>query len=533
MKLPLRWRVLITLVVVAAAIIYSLPSFRGVRTSFLGRILPDDEINLGLDLKGGINLTLEVDVDKAVEVSLAQTGQEVRMFAQDKGIYILRPRVMPGLKLEFVLPKAEKKAELDALLQKTFPGLQVLSTAPMENGQLRYTLTFTQAHRNTIAEMALDQAVRTIRSRVDEFGVAEPEIRKQAGNRIQIQLPGLQDPKRALAVIGKTGHLEFRLVRDDITPADMARGRLPRDTEALVMVERRPGAAPETVVLDKNALMTGESVSDARLEYDEQGLPAVGLNFDARGAVLFERLTGQHINRRLAIVLDGKVYSAPVIRSRIPGGRASISGGFATPEEARDLALVLRAGSLPAPVTILEERTVGPSLGQDSINKGILAALLGGALVVVFMVIYYGIPGLIADVALLLNLLLIIAGLAAFGATLTLPGIAGIVLTLGMAVDANVLINERLREELERGLTFQKAVSEAYDRATLTIVDANVTTIMAAVILYQFGTGPIKGFAVTLSLGILASMFTAVFVTHVLFDLWINARRGEAVKQSA
>ncbi len=530
MKLGLRWRVAIALIVTVVAVIYALPSLPSVKASALGRFLPDKEVNLGLDLKGGINLTLGVDVDKAVEVSLAQTGQAVRMLAEDKGIYIMRPRPAAGFRLEFVLPKSEKRAELDALLKESFGNLQVLSVTPLANGQTRYTVAFTDSYRKNVADMALDQAVRTIRSRIDEFGVTEPEIRKQQqGYRIQVQLPGLQDPKRAMAVIGKTGHLEFRLVRDDVNPRDIARGVLPPGTEALVMVERRPGAPAETVVLDKDALMTGENVADARLEYDEQGRPAVGLNFDSRGAVLFERVTGQHIGHRVAIVLDGKVYSAPVIKNRIPGGRASISGGFSTIEEARDLALVLRAGSLPAPVTILEERTVGPSLGQDSINKGVMAAILGGVLVAVFMIVYYGFSGFIADIALALNLVLIIAGMAAFGATLTLPGIAGIVLTLGMAVDANVLINERLREELKLGLTPKKAVSVAYERATLTIVDANVTTIMAAVILYQFGTGPIKGFAVTLSLGIIASMFTAVFVTHVLFDLWNSLKRRETL----
>lgn len=529
MKLGLRWRVLITLVVTVVAVVYALPSLPGVKASALGRFLPDKEINLGLDLKGGINLTLEVDVNKAVEVSLAQAGQAVRMLAEDEGIYLRRPRSVSGFRLEIILAKPEKRDALDSLLKKSFQNLQVLSVTPVDGGQLRYTLAFTDAQRKNVADMALDQAVRTIRSRVDEFGVTEPEIRKQQGYRIQIQLPGLQDPKRAMAVIDKTGHLEFRLVRGDVNQMDVARGVIPHGTEALVMVERRAGAPSETIVLDRDALMTGENVADARLEYDEQGRPAVGLNFDARGAVLFERLTEQHVGQRVAIVLDGKVYSAPVIKDRISGGRASISGGFSTVEEARDLALVLRAGSLPAPVKILEERTVGPSLGQDSINKGVMAAVLGGALVAVFMVVYYGFSGLIADVALVLNLILIIAGMAAFGATLTLPGIAGIVLTLGMAVDANVLINERLREELRRGLTPKKAVSEAYSRATLTIVDANVTTIMAAVILYQFGTGPIKGFAVTLSLGIIASMFTAVFVTHVLFDLWNSMKRRETL----
>jgi len=253
----------------------------------------------------------------------------------------------------------------------------------------------------------------------------------------------------------------------------------------------------------------------------------VSMTFNSRGARIFGRVTGENVKERLAIVLDGEVYSAPVIQDKITGGRAQITGRFST-DEAHDLAIVLRAGALPAPVNVLEERSVGPSLGQESIDKGVKAALLGGALVLLFMALYYSFAGVVADLVLVLNIVLIMAGLAAFGATLTLPGIAGIILTIGMAVDANVIIFERIREEIRRGLTPRAAIDEGYSKATLTILDANVTTVIAAIILYQFGTGPIRGFAVTLTLGILASMFTAIFVSRILFDLWTAKRKPGA-----
>jgi preprotein translocase subunit SecD len=278
-------------------------------------------------------------------------------------------------------------------------------------------------------------------------------------------------------------------------------------------------------LLKDRTLLTGEFLTNAEVRIDSQfNRPYVALSFDDRGGKLFERITGENVKKRLAIVLDGNVYSAPVIQDRISGGNAVIEGQF-TMEEAKDLAVVLRAGSLPAPVKILEERTVGPSLGKDSIRKGLLSMAVGGVFVVAFMVIYYGGSGIIADLALVLNIVLIMAGLAAFGATLTLPGIAGIILTIGMAVDANVLIFERIREELRLGKTPRAALDSGYSKATITILDANVTTLIAAVVLLQFGTGPVRGFAITLSLGIAASMFTAIFGSRLLFDYLLQKKR--------
>lgn len=521
----LRWRVALIAVVVFFGLLYMLPSIPGVKESGLGKFLPDDEVNLGLDLKGGIHLTLDVDVDKAVQNSLSLMGRDIREQAREDGIAILRPGLADGKHLDFVLAKTDQREALDEMLKKQFSILQVVSTETVEGDKLLYKMQFTSEYLTYLEKLTIDQAVKTIRNRIDEFGVAEPDIRRQADGRIQVQLPGLQDPERAIKIIGRTAHLEFKIVDDEADPEKAAKGVLPPGRELSAIRHRNNDGTylDRPIVLKSDAVMTGEYIADARANFDSNNQAYVSLTFTPRGARLFERITTDNVKKRMAIVLDGKVYSAPVIQEKISGGRASITGRFST-EEARDLAIVLRAGSLPAPVNILEQRSVGPSLGQESIEKGITAALIGGALVVVFMVIYYGLGGLVADVALVLNIMLIMSGLAAFGATLTLPGIAGIILTLGMAVDANVIIYERIREELRRGLTPRMALDEGYSRATLTIFDANITTIIAAVVLYEFGTGPIRGFAVTLILGIVASMFTAIFVTRTMFDFWMRRR---------
>lgn len=513
----LRWRLSIAVLVFVLCLVYALPSVPGIGQA-LERVLPSSKINLGLDLKGGIHLTLGVDVAKAVSNSLALAGQDLRRLAQDEKIVVLRPRVVGGTALEFVLPRAENEAKLQEILSRHFPQLDVGTPQKGESGQLRYVAHFTAAEVSRLESLALDQALRTIRNRIDQFGVAEPDIRKQAGNRIQVQLPGISDPRRAVQIIGQTAHLEFHLVRDDVDPGKAV---LPTGVIALPLLEKTPGSKQkeELIALEKDAMLTGEDVADARPAFDNMNKSYVTLNFNARGARIFERVTTESVGRRMAIVLDGKVYSAPVIRERIGGGRASISGNFTT-AEAQDLAIVLRAGSLPAPVSVLEERSVGPSLGQESIDSGIRAALVGAAAVVIFMALYYGLSGLIADLMLCFTMLMVMAGMGAFGATLTLPGIAGIVLTIGMAVDANVLIYERIREELHHGLTPLAAVRAGFDRAAISITDSNLTTIIATVILYQFGTGPIRGFAVTLSLGIIASMFTAIFVSRAIFEEW-------------
>jgi preprotein translocase subunit SecD len=372
-----------------------------------------------------------------------------------------------------------------------------------------------------IREQAVTQALETIRNRVDQFGVAEPEIVPKPGGRILVQLPGIKDTQRAVGIIGKTAQLEFKMVDDTVDPLNATKGTITPGSELNYIYgrERSTGRAnKELVVIRSRACMTGETIADARVHLDSQNSePYVSVSFNDIGKRQFADLTSRNVKKRLAIVLDGKVQSAPVIQEAIIGGEARITGDF-TMEEARDLAVVLRSGALPAPVKILEERTVGPSLGRDSINQGLLAALVGGLAVFLFMLAYYRLTGLAAVVAVLLNIAIILAVMAVMQATLTLPGIAGIILTIGMAVDANVLINERIREELRLGKSPSAAVEAGYSRATVTIFDSNLTTAIAALVLYQFGTGPIKGFAVTLTIGLASSMFTAIVVTRLMFD---------------
>jgi preprotein translocase subunit SecD len=378
-----------------------------------------------------------------------------------------------------------------------------------------------------LRDFAVRQGVETIRNRVDQFGVAEPTIQRQGENRILVQLPGIQDPTRAKALIGKTAVLEFKLVDDQADVEKALKDGPPPGDE--ILYERRVNRETKAetkipLVVKKRTLLTGDLIQNGEVRIGDSGEPYVSVTFNAIGARVFGELTEQNVNKRLAIVLDGNVHSAPVIRERIPSGQAQISGGF-TPEEARDLAIVLRAGALPAPVQILEERTVGPSLGADSIRKGVISTLAGALAVVLFMVVYYRLSGLVADLALVLNLLILLACMAAFHATLTLPGIAGIVLTIGMAVDTNILIFERIREEFRLGKSVRAAIEAGFKRAFTTVIDTHVTVVVSAVILYQFGTGPVKGFAVSLMIGILASLFTAVFFTRLVFDLIYMGRR--------
>jgi preprotein translocase subunit SecD len=379
-----------------------------------------------------------------------------------------------------------------------------------------------------IKRLAADQALETIRNRIDQFGVNEPDIRNQGENRILIQLPGIKDTDRAKALIGKTALLEFKLLDEDHDVEAALKGSIPPGSEVLYQIKTDPETLREIktpYLIKKRTLLTGAYLTDAKVQIDSQfNEPYVSIDFDKKGARIFERITEENVKKRLAIILDSKVYSAPVIQEKISGGAARITGNF-TAETARDLAIVLKAGALPAPVTIIEERTVGPSLGTDSIRKGLISMCIGGILVVLFMVVYYKGAGLIADFALLLNIILIAGGLAGFQATLTLPGIAGIILTIGMAVDANVLIFERIREEIKLGKTPRAAVDAGFDRAALTILDANVTTLIAALVLFQFGTGPVKGFAVTLSLGVISSLFTALVLSRLIFDYFLINRK--------
>jgi SecD/SecF fusion protein len=375
-------------------------------------------------------------------------------------------------------------------------------------------------------EDAADRAIEVIRNRIDQFGVRETSIQKQGQDEIVVQLPGVTDRDRAIEIIGKTAMLEFKLVSNDLDKLKQAiQGNVPEGYELKYSLEDN-----EPLLLEKQAVLTGDALTSASVHFSQSQFnePVVGLEFNAQGANKFAQITADNIGKRLAIVLDNKIQSAPRIKEAIPSGEAVITGRF-TVEQAQDLAIILRVGALPAPMNIEEERTVGPLLGQDSINKGVKASIIGSILVFVFMAAYYLLAGLIADTALLLNLLIILGGLGILpilfpgvSATLTLPGIAGIALSLGMAVDANVLINERIREELSTGKTLRTAISNGYDKAFSAIFDSNLTTLIAAFLLFQFGTGPIRGFAVTLTIGLIASMFTAIVVTRTIFEILLS-----------
>jgi preprotein translocase subunit SecD len=505
--------------VIVAAIIYVLPTLEP-------GIWPHKKINLGLDLQGGMHLALEVDTEKALEGTVERISQELREAVKKERIRDVKVDRADHTKISVQVEGQDQMTALQSLLDKDFRDLRIESTK--QDGDSRVmVLDLPPQEAEQVAKSAVSQALETIRNRIDQFGVSEPDIRQQGDNRILIQLPGIRDTERAKALIGKTALLEFKLV-DESGDLDAAlKGDVPPGDEILYKVDENPQTR-RTVrtpyLLKKRTLLTGAYLTDARVQIDSQyNEPYVSITFDKKGAEIFERVTGENVRKRLAIVLDDKVASAPVIQEKISGGQARITGRF-TMDEAKDLAIVLRAGALPAPVNVLEERTVGPSLGADSIRQGLISMLLGGILVVLFMAVYYKFSGLIADFALILDIVLIAGGLAGFQATLTLPGMAGIILTIGMAVDANVLIFERIREELNLGRTPRAAVQAGFERATLTILDANVTTLIAAMVLFQFGTGAVKGFAVTLSLGVVASMFTAIIVSRIIFDYYLTRR---------
>lgn len=508
--------------VLIASVVYVVPTFRP-------ELWPHKKINLGLDLQGGINLALEVQTEKAVEGTVERARSDLRQTLRSEKIRHgeIRPAGRTGITLPLL-----NSGDLDNLrkvIEKNYPDIKIQSTAE-EGNRTNVTLGLSDESASEIRKQSVQQALETIRNRIDQFGVSEPDIRLQGEDRILIQLPGVTDTQRAKELIGKTAQLEFKLLDEEHSVAQAQQGDVPPGD--VVLYSSQPTGEenrPEAYLVRKETLLTGAYLQDARVQIDQQfNEPYVTIDFDRKGAQIFERVTGENVKKRLAIVLDNKVYSAPVIQERIPGGTARITGRFSM-QEAHDLAIVLRAGALPAPVHIVEERTVGPSLGKDSINKGLFSMLVGGALVVLFMGIYYKFAGMVANAALILNIALIAAGLAAFQATLTLPGIAGIILTIGMAVDANVIIFERIREELRLGKTPASAIDAGFERATVTVIDANLTTLIAALVLYQFGTGSVKGFAVTLSLGVLASMFTALFVCRMIFDYFYTVRHKKTL----
>ena len=525
MQKNLKYRILVLATIVIISTVFFFPS-TPLFKSFPGwwkKYMPNKGISLGLDLQGGIHLVLKVESEKAVQSNLERIAVGINEDMIKKGGFEGVSVGREGSEnIKITLPQNVPKEKIEEFLNEKFPQVELKNVS---EGKALYSLKAKEVER--IKDSSVSQALETIRNRIDQFGVTEPIIVRQGTDEIVVQLPGVKDPKRAIDLIGKTAQLEFKILDEGASMEEALKGNIPEGDEVLYgkNTDSATGSSSKVpYLLKKNALLTGETLTEAKVNIDSKyNEPYVSISFESVGAAMFEKITGDNVGKRLAIVLDNTVYSAPSIREKISGGQAQISGRF-TMEEAKDLAIILRAGALPAPVKILQNVTVGPSLGQDSIDKGVLSAIIGAILVVGFMALYYRLSGIIANFALLLNVIVLLGALAWFNATLTLPGIAGIILTIGMAVDSNVLIFERIKEELRQGRTVRTAIEGGYDKAFLTVVDSHITTLITAVVLFQFGTGPIKGFAVSLSLGVLINLYSALVGTRVVFD-YMNLKK--------
>jgi preprotein translocase subunit SecD len=508
--------------IVLAAILILLPSLNIDLPDWFKAGFGATKIQLGLDLQGGTHLLMAVKLDDAVKTQLGRRADDLKKEFKDNKIDGDAAVDDSGNLTVKLKSSAERTAFLD-LAQKSFSDMTVSSNTDSSSPGPVYSMAYKPEELQMIRSNAMDQALETIRNRIDQLGVRETTVAREGDNEILVQLPGIQDPERAKELIGKTAVLEFKLVDDTKNVQDAIKDGPPAGDEILYGTSETGSREPYLV--ESPVLMTGDVVTDARVRPGArlEG-PYVAVELDNRGADIFDAMTAENVGRRLAIVLDNTVYSAPVIKERIPGGHVQITGRFSM-DEAHDLAIVLRSGALPAPVEIEEERTVGPSLGRDSIRQGELSFVIGAGAVLIFMALYYSGAGLLADFGLSLNILLLICVMAALGATLTLPGIAGIVLTLGMSVDANVLVNERMREELRNGKSPREAVKLGYERAWSAIRDSNISTFAAGLILFQFGTGPVKGFAVTLCVGVLTGLFSCIVVTRAWYDYRISMRK--------
>jgi len=523
--------------------------------------LPDAKINLGLDLQGGIDLTLEVETMEAVLSNVARDIQSIEDAATSDGVVVGEIRRVRGEpSLEFLVGEEGSLDDLVELMSRRYQDYEYASTNTDDKDRTWHRFTVTEAGITEISKKTVEQALETLRSRVDETGVKEPSIVLKGGSRINVQLPGIDNLQQAYSALGTTAVLEFYLVDEEFGDGALERavkharenapssiysddgalndwlqdeGRITRDHRVLWEYQEDPEGEDARLlphILKDKVILSGDDVNDASVGMDQFNDPYTALEFKPAGGQVFCDITGENVGKKFAIVLDRKVRSAPVIREKICGGRASISMGAGDytqmMEEAGVLSLVLRTGALPAPVTIGEARIVGAQLGEDSINAGRLGVMVGGLIVLFFMAIYYRKSGLVADIALACNILFVMALLAGFGATLTLPGIAGIALTVGMAVDANIIVFERIREELRTGRTARSAVDAGYEFALSAVLDANITTAIAGVVLFSYGTGPIKGFAVTLLIGIATTLYTAIFVSRTFLDLVV--RRSSA-----
>lgn len=522
-----RTRLYLAGILTVLAVLILLPSVTGALPDWWTSTIPTPKIQLGLDLQGGTHLLLEVKLDEAVKTQLRRVADDIKQQMKQNKLDFKSVTVDPSGAVLVTLASADERTAFLDLASKLFSDM-VIGLAP-NSGDTgpTYRMTYRPMELEQVRRNAMEQALETIRNRIDQLGVRETTIAQEGNDEILVQLPGIQDPERAKELIGKTGVLQFKLVDDNHSVSDALRDGPPPGDEILYGPASRGGREPYLV--ESAVLLTGDTITDARVRPGGQlEGPYVTVDLDQRGAQIFGAITAANVGRKIAIVLDNVVYSAPVIREPIPGGHVQITGNF-TYDEAHELAIVLRSGALPAPVEIIEERTVGPSLGRDSIRQGERSFVVGALVVLTFMAVYYSGAGLLADFGLSLNILLLICVMAAMQATLTLPGIAGIVLTLGMSVDANVLVNERMREELRGGKTPREAVRLGYERAWSAIRDSNISTFVAGLILFQFGTGPVKGFAVTLCVGVLTGVFSCFVVTRAWYDYLISMRRLNAI----
>jgi preprotein translocase subunit SecD len=496
---------------VLLALWLALPSFFSEERRLGSGWIPDFGTRLGLDLQGGIHWLLRIDDAVAVRQELSRSLGLLREAAEEAKVPTDGLALLDSGEIDLG-PNAEALRPI--VVERLGDAVETVES----DGHTRLRLP--EAWRREVLQRGVQQAQEVLRRRIDSLGVTEPVIAPQGEGRILVQMPGEISPERARGILGKTTFLEFKLVLAAAENEDLLRGRykdgLPPDT-AVVVARAPTGTVKEAFLVPREPVLTGAMLADARISFDRRNRPIVLFQWNSEGARIFRDFTGSHVHERLAAIIDGEVVTAPVIQSRI-GASGQIEGDF-THQEAADLAVKLRSGALPIPLVIEEERAIGPALGADSIRAGVRASLLGALLVFVFMLIYYSSSGLIADVALLLNVVLVLAAMGLAGATLTLPGIAGLILTVGMAVDANVIIYERIREELRAGKTARSAVQIGFKRSALTILDSNLTTLITALVLYNFGSGPIQGFGVTLSIGLVASVACALVFTRWLIDL--------------
>lgn len=502
------WRVILTFLVTILGLFFAAPNFIKMDSNYL----PSKSVNLGLDLRGGSHLLLDVDLAHYLKDQYEMLADNVRKELRKEKIGYKNLRFLSN-QVQLDLRKLEDFEALRSIIKKLDKNIWI------QNNDAKITLTFNNDRINEMERNVIDQSIEIVRMRIDETGTKEPIIQKQGDTQILLQVPGADNPAELKSMLGKTAKLTFHKVNDEADIESALKGKLPHDSMLLYMENGSRGPIP--LVLKKKAFLTGDMLSDAQISFNQHNQPAVSIWFNSLGGKIFADVTKSNVGKRLAIVLDNKVISAANINEPILGGTGSISGGF-TIEGANELALLLRAGALPAPLKIVEERTIGPSLGADSIEAGKKAGAIGFAMVIIFMIWSYGIMGLFANLALSLALLYILAMLSMFQATLTLPGIAAIILTIGMAVDANILIYERIREEIHKGASNLFAIKQGFESALGTITDSNITTLIAAFLLYIFGAGAVKGFAVSLTIGIIASMFTAITVTKLMVDLWMK-----------